>query len=95
MRNVRVICFVEGISCILLFFVAMPLKYVWGDPRAVSIVGMGHGMLWIAVVFALLMAYLDKHISIKQAALWLFVSTFPLGMFWVDKQIIALEKSIS
>ena len=95
MRNVRVICFVEGISCILLFFVAMPLKYVWGEPQAVSIVGMGHGMLWIGVVFALLMAYLDKHISIGQAAMWLFVSTFPFGMFWVDKQIVAIEKSIS
>ena len=94
-RNVRIICFVEGISCILLFFIAMPLKYVWGDPRAVSIVGMGHGVLWVAVVGALFMAYLGKQISIRQAATWLFVSTFPLGMFWVDKQIVALEQSIS
>ena len=87
------ICFVEGISCILLFFVAMPIKYILGEPKVVSIVGMVHGLLWVGVVFALLMAYLDKKLSIKQSAWMLFVSTFPLGMFWVDKKIVALEKS--
>jgi len=71
----------------------MPLKYIWEEPKAVSIVGMAHGLLWMGVVFALFMAYLDKTLSIKQAASMLFVSTFPLGMFWVDKQIVALEKS--
>ena len=31
----------EGASFLLLLFVAMPLKYVWGDPSWVRVVGMG------------------------------------------------------
>ena len=93
MGDLRKICFIEGISCILLFFVAMPIKYIAEEPRVVSIVGMVHGLLWVGVVFAFLMAYLDKKLLIKQAGLLLFVSTLPLGMFWVDKKLAALEKS--
>ena len=38
----RLISFVEGISYLLLVFIAMPLKYMFDYPLAVKIVGMGH-----------------------------------------------------
>ena len=40
----------EGISYLLLLFVAMPLKYIWGHPEAVRVVGMAHGILWMAFI---------------------------------------------
>ena len=43
----RLISFVEGISYLLLVFIAMPLKYMFDYPLAVKIVGMGHGVLFI------------------------------------------------
>ena len=42
--------FVEGISALLLFFVAMPLKYGFGMPEAVRVIGMAHGLLFVAFI---------------------------------------------
>src|SRR5690606_28826674 len=41
---------VEAISCLLLFFVAMPLKYILAYPDATRIPGWLHGILFIAYV---------------------------------------------
>ena len=52
----RLISFVEGLSYLLLVFVAMPLKYMFDYPLAVKVVGMGHGVLFILFFLALVMA---------------------------------------
>jgi integral membrane protein len=43
----------EGLSLILLFGVAMPLKYALGVPELVKPVGMAHGALFIVYALAL------------------------------------------
>jgi integral membrane protein len=55
-RQLRHIGLIEGTSTLLLFFVAMPLKYAADMPKAVSIVGMIHGLLFILYVIALIRA---------------------------------------
>lgn len=94
LKLLRNVCFVEGLSCIALFFIAMPVKYILHEPKLVSIVGMIHGLLWIGMVAAVLMETQKNHIDIKNAFLVLIVSTFPLGMFWVDKRLASLEKTV-
>ena len=42
----RKVSFAEGWSFILLLGVAMPLKYIWGQPMAVSIVGNSWRSSW-------------------------------------------------
>ena len=93
LKLVRNVCFVEGISCIVLFFVAMPVKYILHEPILVSYVGAIHGLLWIGMVLSVLIETQKNHIDIQNAFLVLFVSTFPLGMFWVDKRLASLEKT--
>lgn len=81
----------EGISYILLLFVAMPLKYLFDTPQAVSMVGMAHGLLFIA--------YLYMIVASKSAANWkwltaggLFVmSLVPFGTFFQKKVVSKLE----
>ncbi|HET7817818.1 MAG TPA: DUF3817 domain-containing protein, partial [Bacteroidia bacterium] len=46
----------EGLSFIILLAIAMPLKYFAGIPAAVRIVGMLHGLLFIAFCITLLHA---------------------------------------
>ncbi len=41
---------IEGCSTLILLFVAMPMKYYGGMPEVVSVVGMIHGILFIALV---------------------------------------------
>ena len=50
----RLITFLEGLSFIILLFVAMPLKYFYAMPVAVRITGMIHGILFILFVFFVL-----------------------------------------
>ncbi len=38
---------IEGVSLLLLLGVAMPLKYLAGQPLAVTVVGSVHGALWV------------------------------------------------
>jgi integral membrane protein len=46
-RRLRFVGFVEGVSYLVLLFIAMPLKYWAGMPLAVRVVGMLHGVLFI------------------------------------------------
>ena len=41
--RLRLVGIAEGISFLILLGIAMPLKYVWGQPLAVRIVGLIHG----------------------------------------------------
>nr|MBJ6878079.1 DUF3817 domain-containing protein [Vibrio cholerae] len=49
--RLRAIGLIEGISFLLLLFVAMPLKYFAGFATAVKITGMAHGVLFILFIF--------------------------------------------
>ena len=58
MKNTfRIIAFLEGVSYLLLLFVAVPIKYNLGDPAYVKLLGMPHGLLFMAY---LVLAYLLK-----------------------------------
>src|SRR5690349_20635048 len=43
----RAIALLEGLSFVLLLFIAMPLKYLAGMPLGVKMVGWAHGMLFV------------------------------------------------
>ena len=88
----RLISFVEGISFLVLLFIAMPLKYLAGIPLAVRIVGMTHGVLFILFVLALYKASKeyawDKSMTIK-----LFIySVIPFGFIPIEKTIMKNPK---
>jgi integral membrane protein len=83
----RLISFIEGISFLVLVFIAMPLKYLAGIPLAVKIVGMTHGVLFILFVIALYMAM--KRYQWKFLTFQLFVySLIPFGFILIEKTIM-------
>ena len=41
----------EGISFLVLLGIAMPLKYLFDQPMAVTIVGWAHGVLFVVFIF--------------------------------------------
>ena len=55
-RRLTAIGWIEGASWLLLFGVAMPLKYLAGQPGPVRVVGAAHGALWLVYLAALLYA---------------------------------------
>jgi len=85
--RLRLTSIVEGISLILLMLVAMPLKYIWGDPSMVTSVGRIHGLLWVVFCFALIDAKSNKGWTIKQALVPFIASMLPFGPFVVDRKL--------
>ena len=58
----RITAFLEGITYVILLFVAVPVKYQLGDATYVKWLGMPHGMLFMAY---LLMAVYLKSLNIN------------------------------
>lgn len=85
--RLRVIAFIEGISYLLLLFVAMPLKYGWDMPEAVRYTGMTHGMLFLLFCFALMQAVMEKEWSISFAIQVFGSAVVPFGTFWMDGKL--------
>ena len=82
----RYVGWCEGISLLTLFCYAMPMKYIWGDPHMVRIVGSIHGGLFLAYV-ALAFALSDRENWSKKKLLTAFVlSTLPFGTFIFDRK---------
>jgi len=77
----------EGISYLLLIFIAMPLKYFADMPLAVKYTGWAHGVLFMLYIVLLIMAWVEYKWSFKKASLFGFASLLPFAPFWVDKQL--------
>ncbi|MBP7769725.1 MAG: DUF3817 domain-containing protein [Aliarcobacter sp.] len=83
----RLISLIEGLSYLILVFIAMPLKYMFDSPMAVKVVGMGHGVLFILFFVALVLA-MNKY-KWKFLGFQLFVySLIPFGFILIDKIIM-------
>ncbi len=52
-HRLRILTLIEGVSFLVLLFVAMPLKYFAGQPLAVKMVGWLHGVLFMLVMLSL------------------------------------------
>lgn len=55
LKNLRITGYIEGTSLLLLIGIAMPVKYLLGEPLLVRWIGTAHGLLfmWYIVVLAL------------------------------------------
>ena len=83
----RIISIIEGLSYLLLVFIAMPLKYMFDYPLAVKVVGMSHGVLFILFFVALVMAM--NRYKWKFLGFQLFVySLIPFGFILIERIIM-------
>lgn len=85
----RVLGWLEGISFLLLLGVGMPMKYVWGNPQVVKMLGMPHGILFIA--FILLANYVaeEKEWSWKVRGYAVLAAVLPFGTFVFERKYLS------
>lgn len=88
-KRLRVIAFIEGISFLVLLFIAMPIKYIGGEPMAVKVVGMTHGILFILFIIALYDASRASGWFYRFRTLAFISSLIPFGTFWLDTKLKA------
>ncbi|SDK36833.1 integral membrane protein [Pedobacter sp. ok626] len=83
----RKVAIAEGVSYILLIFIAMPLKY-WAEmPLAVKYTGWAHGLLFVLYIMFLIMAWVEYKWSFKKSALIGVASLLPFAPFLVDRKL--------
>jgi len=81
------IAFIEGVSTVILFFIAMPLKYLADWPLGVKYVGWAHGLLFIAYLILLISCFFIYRWSFKRLAIFFIASLIPLAPFLVERQL--------
>ena len=96
----RIVAFLEGVSYILLLFIAVPIKYNLGDPTYVKLLGMPHGILFVSYISIAFIRPLEKKsdtqfeevsasnnykkLNIPVKLIILIASIIPFGTFYVD-----------
>ena len=88
----RIVAFWEGISFLLLLFVAMPLKYGFGIDMAVRVVGMAHGVLFLG--YCVTLAFAARRLGARRTVLAFVVSFVPGGTFWLEARLRQDEREL-
>lgn len=88
---VRIVGIVEGISTLALFFIAMPLKWLGGITEAVRYPGLVHGLLWLAYLVVVIVAYGRGKLPGKWVGILFAASIVPFGPFWADGKLKKME----
>lgn len=89
LKRFRQVAVLEGISYLLLLFIAMPLKYFADLPEAVKYTGWAHGVLFVLYAIMLLWCWQSYNWKFSKAALVFVASLLPFAPFYVDKKLKA------
>jgi integral membrane protein len=89
MKNIfRIVSFLEGVSYLLLLFIATPIKHFSEDPTYVKMLGMPHGILFMIYVVLAFMLKTPEKWSGKTFGIVLVASILPFGTFYIDKKYL-------
>ncbi|QDH80743.1 DUF3817 domain-containing protein [Echinicola soli] len=87
LNRFRIISYAEGISYLLLLFIAMPLKYTMDMPLAVKYTGWVHGLLFIAYVYLIFPTRRSLNWTFRRTLFALIASVLPFGPFLFDRKL--------
>jgi integral membrane protein len=87
LKRIRVFALAEGISFLLLLFVAVPLKRIGGDDAWVRLLGPVHGGLFVLYVLSVLMAIPTLRWGPVRIAVALAAAALPFGTFLLDAKL--------
>jgi integral membrane protein len=85
-RRFRSIAIAEGISFLVLLFIAMPLKYIWAMPLAVKYTGWAHGLLFIAYFVAAVPLFTKLKWPMERLYGLIAASVLPFGTFVLERK---------
>tara|TARA_R110002126_G_scaffold165373_1_gene313237 strand:- start:1922 stop:2224 length:303 start_codon:yes stop_codon:yes gene_type:complete len=88
--RLRMLAFLEGFSLLILVFVSMPLKYIYGITSISSILGPIHGLLFLLFIFNTISVGTEYNWKFKTTT-WkiLIACIIPFGTFYIDYKILS------
>lgn len=87
LRNYRVAAWVTGVGLLVLVLVGMPLKYLFGQPQLVAVVGVAHGFLYMAYIVCTLLLAERCRWKPLDALLVLVAGTVPFASFYAERRV--------
>lgn len=88
--RLRLIGYAEGISLLVLLFIAVPLKYWAGDPSLTKLIGPIHGALFLLFIFNTVSVGVEQQWQFSKTTWKVLVACFlPFGTFYVDRKILS------
>ena len=89
MKNIfRIVSLLEGVSYLLLLFIATPIKYLKDNPEYVKMLGMPHGILFMLYVVLAFLIKKEMNWDNKTLGIVLVASILPFGTFYIDKKYL-------
>lgn len=89
----RAVSWAEGVSFLVLLFVAMPLKYGAGMPAAVRVVGLAHGVLFVVLGVVLIYTVAVARWPVGRGAMVLVAALLPFGPFIIDRRMKRFDEA--
>jgi integral membrane protein len=88
--RLRIIAILEGISLLILVFIAVPMKYGFDNPAFVKMMGPVHGSLFLLFLFNALSFGIEQKWKFKEIT-WkvLLACIIPFGTFYIDRKILS------
>jgi integral membrane protein len=88
--RLRIIGYLEGISLLVLIFVAAPMKHYFGNPSLTTLMGPIHGAIFLLFLFNTLSVGVEQNWKFKTTTWKVILACFvPFGTFYIDKKILS------
>lgn len=94
LNRFRIISIAEGISFLVLLFIAMPLKYTMDMPLAVTYVGWVHGALFVLYIYIIFPTSRKLSWSYMKTFWGVIVSVLPFGPFLFDRKLKQEQRAL-
>lgn len=92
-RLFRIVGFLEALSYVLLLFVAVPLKHIFQNPLGVRVLGLPHGLLFVAYLCLAYDLSLKENWPRKKLLWALAGSVLPFGPLLFDQKYFRKNKA--
>jgi integral membrane protein len=92
MSRLRTLAYLEGISFLLLIGVTMPLKYLYAMPTPNLVIGMIHGILFIAYCTYVMIVKAEQQWNTSKTFWALLAAFLPFGTFVADVKLFRNRK---
>ena len=87
----RITAFLEGLSYLLLLFIASPMKHFYNEPSYVKLLGMPHGLLFVGYVTFAFFLKPKMHWTKPVFGFILLASVIPFGTFYVEHKYLKVK----
>jgi integral membrane protein len=88
--RLRLLGLLEGLSLIILVFIAVPVKYLGQNPGLVKAIGPIHGVLFLLFVINAISVSISEKWKFSETTWKVLISCLiPFGTFYVDRTILS------